>query len=103
MARDPGSPLLGRIAWAAIGSGVVVTLAAVAWWASFFGGIVSRDPQGSLGNAIGCLYSARGVCGFIAGMARGGGTMAYSPALFWFGVCLLLSGAAMRLLLARRS
>jgi hypothetical protein len=99
----PRPELLGRIAWIAIGGGVLIIVAAVVWWASFYGDIVNRDGQGRLVNALACVYSNRGVCGFVSGMARQAGRLAYSPTIFWFGICLLLSGAAMRLLLAKRA
>jgi hypothetical protein len=97
------SNVLTRIAWLAIASGLVLTMAAVIWWAVFYGDIIGEGTQASLRQAFSCLYSNRGVCGFIPGMARASGRMAYSPSLFWFGLCLLLSGLAMRLLLARRA
>jgi hypothetical protein len=102
MLKDPRLVLLGRIAWGATALGIIVTVGAVIWWATFYGGVVNQDAQGDLRNAIQCLYSRRGVCGFIPSVARSAGRVAYSPTVFWFGICLILSGVAMKLLLARR-
>ena len=97
------SSVLTRIAWLAIAGGLVVTVAAIIWWAVFYGNIIGEGAQATLRQAFSCLYSNRGVCGFIPGMTRASGRLAYSPSLFWLGVCLLLSGMAMRLLVARRA
>ena len=97
------SSVLTRIAWLAIAGGLVVTVTAIIWWAVFYGNIIGEGAQATLRQAFSCLYSNRGVCGFIPGMARASGRLAYSPSLFWLGVCLLLSGMAMRLLVARRA
>jgi hypothetical protein len=103
MPKDPVVAALGRIAWLAVGSGGLITLGAIGWWANFYGDVVGRSGQGSLANAFQCLYSRRGICGFIPSMAHEAGKMAYSPTVFWFGISLLLTGVAIRLVLARRS
>lgn len=100
-AKGPMSEALDWIALLAVGGGLVVTLAAICWWAIFYGGVVGRAAPGDLENALSCLYSSRGVCGFIPGMARAAGRVAYSPALFWLGICSVVGGVATRLLLAR--
>jgi hypothetical protein len=102
MPTEPMVAAIGRIAWLAVGGGLLVTLAALGWWASFYGDVIGREGQGSLANAISCLYSRSGICGFIPSMAHEAGKMAYSPAVFWLGISLLLSGVATRLVLARR-
>jgi hypothetical protein len=103
MTKEPVVAALGRIAWLAVAGGGFITLAAIGWWANFYSEVVGRDGQGSLANAFQCLYSRRGICGFIPSMAHDAGKMAYSPTVFWFGISLLLTGIAIRLLLARRS
>ena len=103
MPTEPMVAAISRIAWLAVGGGLLVTLAALAWWASFYADVVGRDGQGSLANAVACLYSRSGICGFIPSMAHEAGKMAYSPSLFWLGISLLLSGVAVRLALSRRT
>jgi hypothetical protein len=100
--RRDASRVLDQIAWLAVAGGVIVTVAAIIWWAVFYGEVIGEGTQASFSHAMSCLYSRTGVCGFIPSVARASGKMAYSPSLFWFGLCLLLSGIAMRLLLARR-
>ncbi|MBV8650754.1 MAG: hypothetical protein JO255_04755 [Alphaproteobacteria bacterium] len=103
MAKEPVTAALGRIAWLTIAAGGVITLAAIGWWASFYGDVIRGNGHSSLANAFRCLYSTRGVCGVIPGMAHEAGRMAYSPTAFWFGVSLLLTGIALRLILARQA
>src|SRR6185437_1027782 len=99
MPKEPVAAVLGRIAWLAVAAGGVITLAAIGWWASFYGNVVRSNGEASLANAFPCLYSTHGVCGFIPSMAHAAGKMAYSPAVFWFGISLLLTGIALRLIL----
>jgi hypothetical protein len=101
--QEPVVAALGRIAWLVLLGGALITLAAVGWWARFYGDVVGPGGQGSLANAFPCLYSTRGVCGFIPSMAHEAGKMAYSPTVFWFGISLLLAGIVLRLILARQA
>jgi hypothetical protein len=86
-------------------AGLVVTLAAFAWWFVFYTTIMtelSRAPNAPPGgnsvfNAISCLYSSQDVCGFIAGFARLLGRTPYEPMLLWLGLAGLVAGVAIRL------
>ncbi len=87
-----------------IGGGAVV-VAAFAWWLAFYSTIVhelSRAPGAPRGGTsvfdlVGCLYSSRDVCGFIAGFARLIGRTPYEPMLLWLGLGVLIVGVAIRL------
>jgi hypothetical protein len=103
MPQQPVTAALGRIAWLAVAAGGIITLGAIGWWASFYGDVIRGNGQSSLANAFSCLYSTRGVCGFMPSMAHEAGKMAYSPTAFWFGISLLLTGIALRLILARQA
>ena len=100
-ADDPAARIIRRIAGLVILLGLAVLLAAFAWWARAYAG--GLDGQSGLAGAVRCLWSRRGLCGGVAGMARPGMTMAYSPAVFWLGVCLVLAGVAGRLAVSRRA
>lgn len=80
--------------------GAFMTLAALLWWALFYGSVVRElGKDASLIDAVGCLYSSGGPCGFVAGLAQLGGKTPYSPMVFWIGVALLIVGVVMRLAL----
>jgi hypothetical protein len=87
-----------------IGGGAVV-VGAFAWWLAFYSTIVnelSRAPNAPRGGSsvfdlVSCLYSSRDVCGFIAGFARLIGKTPYEPMLLWFGLGVVVIGAAIRL------
>jgi hypothetical protein len=86
-------------------AGLVVTVAAFAWWLAFYSTIMnelSRAPNAPPGgnsvfNVVSCLYSSRDVCGFIAGFARLLGKTPYEPMLLWLGLAGLGAGVAIRL------
>jgi len=102
-ADDPAARIVGRIAGLVVVAGLAVTLGAVAWWATFYGGVAGPDGHGGLAGVVRCVWSNRGACGVASGMARGAGKLAYTPTLFWLGVSLLLAGIAARLALSRRA
>jgi hypothetical protein len=94
MDRLAGLALLG------CATGLALTLIAIGWWAYAFNGIAS---SGGYGNALSCLYSPGGICGFIAAVAQEQGRVAYSPNLFRLGVVLLIGGGIVRLALPRKA
>src|SRR5207302_2213295 len=77
--------LAGWAALLAMIGGGVVTGAALLWWFDFYRGI-------GLGDAVSCIYSRSGACGFIARVAAEAGRMAYSPKLFWLGILAFCGG-----------
>lgn len=79
-----------------LGIGGVTTMVAVTWWAYFYGQI-TKDVGGHLGNAISCLYSSGGACGFVSGFAQLGGVVPYNPLVFWIGIALFAAGVILRL------
>jgi hypothetical protein len=84
--------------------GVVVLIAAFAWWFAFYSSIMRElanapggRPEGnSVFDAISCLYSSTGVCTLISGVARLAGRSAYEPMVFWFGLAALVLGVVVR-------
>ena len=42
MPTEPMVAAIGRIAWFAVGGGLLVTLGALGWWASFYGDVIGR-------------------------------------------------------------
>jgi len=93
MDRLAGLALFGCFA------GLALTLIAIGWWAYAFSGIASSSGYR---NALSCLYSPGGICGFIAAVAHEQGRVAYSPNLFRLGVALLIGGGIVRLALPRK-
>jgi hypothetical protein len=84
--------------------GVVVIVAAFAWWMSFYSSILrelARAPGApTVNNGVfdlfSCFYSSRDVCGFIAGFARLVGRTPYEPMALWVGLAGLIAGLAIR-------
>lgn len=82
-----------------LGGGGAVTCVALLWWAYFYEQVVRglTGGRGSLTDALSCLYSSGGPCGFVSGMAQLGGATPYSPVVFWVGAVLLGIGIILRL------
>jgi len=77
-----------------IGIGIAGLVGSLLWWLIFFSR-VSRAFGGKasdLGNALQCLVSNSGPCGFIAGIASAAGEFAYQPAFFWISAVVLMIG-----------
>ena len=89
----------GKIANVFLGVGGVGLVGALLWWASFYGGLMA-ELDGSLGDAVGCLYSSSGPCGFVAGMAQFAGQTPYSPVLFWAGLIVAGIGGVLKMVAA---
>jgi len=85
-----------KLAKVLIWIGGLVTLAAFIWWAYFYGQ-VTKEMGGNMGDAIGCLYSSSGPCGFVSGLAQFGGVTPYNPVVFWIGVVMLGIGIILKL------
>jgi hypothetical protein len=85
--------------------GTALTVAAVAWWFTFYSSVMRElalapgaPPGGhSVLDAVTCLYSSQDLCGFITGLARLAGRTPYEPMLFWVGVASLAAGIIVRL------
>lgn len=77
-------------------AGVLVTLISVVWWGFTFGQMAA-DLSTGFNNALTCLYSSGGLCGFAGGLAG----VSYEPAVFWVGVALLMSGLVLGFLKRR--
>jgi hypothetical protein len=82
-----------------IGLGALALIAAFVWWLAFYSevarGLGGRDAN--VFDAISCLWSNGGLCGFVAGMAQAGGATPYSPAVFWIGGALLIVGIVVKM------
>jgi len=76
--------------------GVTLTALAIAWWAWFYYQI-AQGVGGRLMDALSCLYSTGGPCGFVSGFASLGGYTPYSPIIFWLGLATLGAGIVLRL------
>lgn len=76
--------------------GTIGTVGAIIWWAAFYG------EAGVGREAIGCLWSRAGPCGFISGLAQFAGKTPYNPALFWIGVVALICGFVVRTALTQQ-
>jgi hypothetical protein len=82
---------LGR---ALIGLGAAGFVVSVLWWAIFFARVNQAlgGKASDFGQALRCLVSNSGPCGFITGIAGAAGEFAYQPALFWISGVVLLAG-----------
>jgi hypothetical protein len=75
--------------------GIILLVAALLWWATFYGGIV-KQLGGTLSDAFSCLYSSGGSCGLAAGIAQMLGKTPYSPFIFWIGALGFAVGGLMK-------
>jgi len=75
--------------------GIIFLVAALLWWAMFYGGIV-KELGGKLSDAFSCLYSSGGACGMAAGIAQMIGKTPYSPFVFWIGAVSITVGGLMK-------
>ena len=76
-------------------SGVILVIAALFWWGSFYGDIM-KGLGGKLSDAFSCLYSSEGACGLAAGIAQFAGKTPYNPAVFWVGAVSFATGSLMK-------
>ena len=83
--------------------GVLVLVAAIVWWYSFYASImsdVSNVPgargQFSVFDAWSCLYTSSDFCGLVSGGARLLGKTPYEPKVFWLGLAALIAGGLIR-------
>ncbi len=75
--------------------GIVLLIAAVFWWMSFYSPIVEQLHT-DLKHASSCLYSNDGVCAIATGLSQFAGKSAYSPVVLWLGALLTVVGGLMR-------
>jgi hypothetical protein len=86
-----------RFGWAMVVLGIVVTLGAIAWWASFYGDVIKQlGGRGSLRDLVHCLYSSSGDCGVVTGVTQIFGGTPYTPTIFYAGIAALVIGAVVR-------
>jgi hypothetical protein len=74
-----------KLAKILVSGGLVAVIAAIIWWASFYGPIV-KHLGGNLSSAYSCIYSSGGGCSIASDIAQFVGKTPYSPVLFWVGV-----------------
>ena len=73
-----------KLAQILISVGIIAVIAALLWWASFYGPIM-QDLGGDLSSAYSCIYSSSGGCSIASGVAQLAGKTPYNPVLFWIG------------------
>ena len=76
--------------------GLLLSLAAVAWWAYFYQKLM-HDVNKPLTDALECLYSSSGACGWVSNAANLLGKTPYEPLLLWIGIGILVTGLLIRL------
>jgi hypothetical protein len=83
--------------------GVLLLVAAVLWWFAFYSSVVREmrrlsggQGEGSVLDALSCLYSSSGVCALVSGVAALAGKTPYEPMLFWIGLGVLVIGILLR-------
>jgi hypothetical protein len=78
-----------------IALGAIVTTGAFLWWAAFYG-TIAKEFNASLSDAVSCLYSTGGACGFVSSLTQFIGKTPYTPVVFWIGIGMLASGFVIR-------
>jgi len=76
--------------------GIVLLIAAVCWWVSFYAPIAHKLGV-TLMRANTCLYSNGGMCGVAAGIAQLTGETPYNPLVCWIGAGLTAIGAVLKI------
>ena len=83
--------------------GVIVLVAAVAWWLYFynslakdFARLTGSKPDAGISDALSCLYSSSGACALVSGVATLAGRTPYEPMVFWFGLAAVVLGLLIR-------
>ena len=76
--------------------GIVLLVAATAWWANFYTPIM-RDLNAPLSDALDCLYSNAGACNLATGITQLLGKTPYNPTLFLIGAGASVAGVLLRL------
>ncbi len=75
--------------------GILVIAGALLWWATFYTQVMGKGSSLPI-DALLCLYSSSGHCGFIASLARLSGGTPYNPTLFWIGIIVLGVGIILK-------
>lgn len=76
--------------------GILLLLAAVAWWNHFYSPIM-HDLNAPLSDALDCLYSSAGACSLASGITQLLGKTPYNPMLFLAGAGAFCAGLLLRL------
>ncbi|MEO8600183.1 MAG: hypothetical protein ABI656_10175 [bacterium] len=76
--------------------GIVLLVAATAWWANFYTPIMN-DLNAPLSDALDCLYSNTGACNLATGITQLLGKTPYNPTLFLIGAGASVAGVLLRL------
>ena len=86
-----------------IAAGAAVLAASLIWWFAFYKSVIREvgrasggQGEGSVVDAVSCIYSSSGVCALVSGIATMAGKTAYEPMLFWFGLAGLALGVIIR-------
>lgn len=76
--------------------GILLILAAVAWWAYFYQPLM-QEVNKPLSDALTCLYRSDGTCAWVMSAANFLGKTPYEPVLLWVGVGTFVAGLLVRL------
>lgn len=76
--------------------GVVMLLAAIAWWVNFYAPIM-KDLHAPLSDALDCLYSNAGACTLASGITQLLGKTPYNPTFFLIGAGAICVAVLLRL------
>ena len=86
-----------------IAAGAVLLAAALIWWFVFYTAVIREvgrasgaQGDGSVLDAVSCIYSSSGVCALVSGIASMAGRTPYEPLAFWFGLAGLILGVLIR-------
>jgi len=75
--------------------GALIVAGALLWWATFYTQVMGKGHSLPI-DALRCLYSSSGQCGFIASLARLSGGTPYNPTFFWIGIIVLGAGIILK-------
>ena len=82
--------------------GGLITVGALLWWLYFYSQVV-KELGCDFGQAVPCLYSSGGGCGFVSGLAQLGGATPYNPIVFWVGIVLFGVGIILKFSLKKEN
>lgn len=81
-----------------VGIGTIGVIGSVIWWFIFYSEVNKAfgGKSSEMGEALKCLVSNTGPCGFVTGLASATGHMAYHPMYFWISAVVLAIGLFLR-------